>query len=188
MEAGPVVFDEAVVHRNGTRVPATPQQQLENTFILLSIAKTTDAAADPLALPSDLDVPPHAAADSPYPAAEAQVEAPPTPSTRRLLGDAAGHAAAGPGPFDLRVAAPRCVALAVADQGACGSSWAIAAARVMSLNMCIGSAGRVNVNLAPQVWYGLRYMRTHCGVLQQWVLRVLCLERRRTLSAAATIR
>ena len=153
VEAGPVVFDEAVVHRNGTRVPATPQQQLENTFILLSIAKTTDAAADPLALPSDLDVPPHAAADSPYPAAEAQAEAPPTPSTRRLLGDAAGHAAAGLslGPFDLRVAAPRCVALAVADQGACGSSWAIAAARVMSLNMCIGSAGRVNVNLAPQV-------------------------------------
>ena len=176
VEAGPVVFDEAVVHRNGTRVPATPQQQLENTFILLSIAKTTDAAADPLALPSDLDVPPHAAADSPYPAAEAQAEAPPAPPTRRLLGDAAGPAAAGLslGPFDLRVAAPRCVALAVADQGACGSSWAIAAARVMSLNMCIGSAGRVNVNLAPQVRSGLVYgtgastatvLRTHslCG-------------------------
>jgi hypothetical protein len=169
VEAGPVVFVEAVVHRNGTRVPATPQQQLENTFILLSIAKTADDAADRLALPSDLGVPPHAGAASPYPkAAEVQAEAPPA---RRLLGDAAGRAAAGPRPFDLRVAAPRCVALAVADQGACGSSWAIAAARVMSLNMCIGSAGRVNVNLAPQVWYTGARRAARCGVLRQWVLR-----------------
>ncbi|OTF79246.1 hypothetical protein BLA29_002095, partial [Euroglyphus maynei] len=53
--------------------------------------------------------------------------------------------------FDSRKKWPKCKTISeIRDQGPCGSCWAFGAAEAMSDRVCIGSQGRINVELSPE--------------------------------------
>lgn len=56
-----------------------------------------------------------------------------------------------PDEFDSRKKWPKCKTInEIRDQGPCGSCWAFGAAEAMSDRVCIGSNGRINVELSPE--------------------------------------
>jgi len=73
----------------------------------------------------------------------------PTPEELRLEERQVDIAAALPDSFDSRTQWPDCIG-AIRDQGHCGSCWAFGAVEALSDRICIGSQGKVKVDLAAQ--------------------------------------